>query len=156
MIEDVVRPAGPYRLHLMTYGRPFETPLPGGGVGEAWQRSDGHVVLRAPDAERLELLRFVLALDADTTEFGSRFRRDPLLSAANKGDNTGPSILGDILGGNQGTDDFIAAVHRNDHTRVISRVPPVTTMKNPATAQVMTASVVSQPAMSCQAGSVNR
>ena len=79
MIEDVVRPAGPYRLHLMTYGRPFETPLPGGGLGQAWQRSDGHVVLRAPDEERLELLRFVLALDADTTEFGRRFRHDPLL-----------------------------------------------------------------------------
>jgi 3-methyladenine DNA glycosylase/8-oxoguanine DNA glycosylase len=41
VIEDVVRPAGPYRLHLMTYGRPFETPLPGGGVGQASQRSDG-------------------------------------------------------------------------------------------------------------------
>ena len=39
MIEDVVRPAGPYRLHLMTYGRPFETPLPGGGQGRAWQRT---------------------------------------------------------------------------------------------------------------------
>ena len=79
MIEDVVRPAGPYRLHLMTYGRPFETPLPGGGVGHARQRADGHVVLRAPDEERLALLRFVLALDADTTEFGRRFRDDPLL-----------------------------------------------------------------------------
>ena len=43
VIEDVVRPGGPYRLHLMTYGRPFETPLPGGGRGQAWQRSDGHV-----------------------------------------------------------------------------------------------------------------
>ena len=79
MIEDVVRPRGPYRLHLMTYGRPFETPLPGGGRGQAWQRADGHVLLRAPDEERLELLRFVLALDADTTEFASRFRHDPLL-----------------------------------------------------------------------------
>ncbi len=79
MIEDVVRPRGPYRLRLMTYGRPFETPLPGGGRGQAWQRADGHVLLRAPDEERLELLRFVLALDADTTEFASRFRHDPLL-----------------------------------------------------------------------------
>ena len=79
MIEDVVRPAGPYRLHLMTHGRPFETPLPGGGHGRAWQRSDGHVRCAAPDEERLELLRFCLALDADTTEFGRRFRQDPLL-----------------------------------------------------------------------------
>ena len=43
VIEDVVRPSGPYRLHLMTYGRPYETPLPGGGRGQAWQRADGHV-----------------------------------------------------------------------------------------------------------------
>jgi 3-methyladenine DNA glycosylase/8-oxoguanine DNA glycosylase len=66
----------------MTYGRPYETPLPGGGRGQAWQRSDGHVLLRAPDEERLALLRFCLALDADTTEFGRRFRHDPLLGAS--------------------------------------------------------------------------
>ena len=84
MIEDVVRPRGPYRLHLMTYRRPtFETPLPGGRRGQAWQRSDGLVVLRAPDEESLALLRFMLALDSDTTEFTQRFRHDPLL---------GPSI----------------------------------------------------------------
>ena len=88
MIEAVIRPAGPYRLHLMTYGRPFDTPLPGGGRGQAWQRSDGHVLLRAPDEERLQLLRFVLALDADTTEFGRRFRHDPLL---------GPGALRDLF-----------------------------------------------------------
>ena len=39
--------------------------------------------LRAPDEDSLTLLRFVLALDADTTPFVDRFRRDPLL---------GPSI----------------------------------------------------------------
>ena len=39
--------------------------------------------LRAPDDDGLALLRFMLALDADTTEFVERFRRDPLL---------GPSI----------------------------------------------------------------
>jgi 3-methyladenine DNA glycosylase/8-oxoguanine DNA glycosylase len=83
VIEATVKPSGPYRLHLMTYGREFETALPGGGRGQAWQRTDGHVRLRAPDEQGLELLRFVLALDADTTEFVHRFRRDPLL---------GPSI----------------------------------------------------------------
>ena len=83
MIQDVIRPSGPYRLHLMTYGRPYETALPGGGRGQAWQRADGQVLLRAPDEERLERLRFCLALDADTSEFGRRFRHDPLL---------GPSI----------------------------------------------------------------
>jgi 3-methyladenine DNA glycosylase/8-oxoguanine DNA glycosylase len=79
VIEDVVRPRGPYRLHLMTYGLPFEPALPGGGRGLAWQGTDGLVRLRAPDEERLELLRFMLALDADTSEFVARFRRDPLL-----------------------------------------------------------------------------
>ena len=79
MIEDVVRPRGPYRLHLMTYGRAYETPLPRGGTGLARQGSDGLVRLRAPDEEGLALLRFCLALDADTTEFARRFRHDPLL-----------------------------------------------------------------------------
>ena len=83
MIEDVVRPRGPYRLHLMTYGRELEQPLPGGARGQAWQRRDGLVVLRAPDEESLRLLRFCIAVDADTTEFAQRFRHDPLL---------GPSI----------------------------------------------------------------
>lgn len=83
MLDATLRPAGPYRLHLMTYGRPFQAPLPGGGLGSAWQGSDGLVRLRAPDEEGLELLRFMLALDSDTTEFARRFRHDPLL---------GPSI----------------------------------------------------------------
>ena len=68
MLEDVVRPRGPYRLGLSTYGRdPFETPMPGGRHGSAWQGADGLMRLRAPDEESLVLLRFVLALDADTT-----------------------------------------------------------------------------------------
>ncbi len=83
MIEDVVRPVGPYRLQLMTHGHRYETPLPGGGIARAHQRSDGFVQLQAPDEHGLELLRFCLALDADTTEFATRFRHDPLL---------GPSI----------------------------------------------------------------
>lgn len=83
MIEDVVRPRGPYRLHVITYGRELAQALPGGGRGQAWQRADGLVHLRAPDEDGLELLRFCLALDADTTEFSRRFLNDPLL---------GPSI----------------------------------------------------------------
>jgi 3-methyladenine DNA glycosylase/8-oxoguanine DNA glycosylase len=79
VLEDVVRPRGPYRLNLMTFGRVFETPLPGGRRGVAWQRRDGALELRAPDAESLALLRFVLAADADTTEFARRFRNDRIL-----------------------------------------------------------------------------
>jgi 3-methyladenine DNA glycosylase/8-oxoguanine DNA glycosylase len=83
VLEDVVRPRGPYRLHLMTYGRAFEPALPGGTRGLAWQGRDGLVRLRAPDEERLALLRFMLAVDDDVSEFVSRYRRDPLV---------GPSI----------------------------------------------------------------
>ena len=86
MIEALVRPTGPYRLHLMTYGKPlFTTPLPDGGTAAAWQGSDGLLRLRAPDEAGLELLRFVLAVDDDTSEFAARFRHDELL---------GPSIRG--------------------------------------------------------------
>ena len=86
MIEALVRPTGPYRLHLMTYGKPLlTTALPGGGMASAWQGHDGLLRLRAPDEAGLELLRFVLAVDDDTSEFAARFRHDDLL---------GPSIRG--------------------------------------------------------------
>ena len=86
MIDALVRPTGPYRLHLMTYGKAlFSTPLPDGGTASAWQGNDGLLRLRAPDEAGLELLRFVLAVDDDTSEFTARFRHDPLL---------GPSIRG--------------------------------------------------------------
>ena len=86
MIEALVRPCGPYRLHLMTYGKsPLTTPLPGGGTASAWQGDDGLLRLRAPDEQGLELLRFVLAVDADTSEFVARFRHDPLVGAAVRG-----------------------------------------------------------------------
>ena len=80
MIEDVVRPAGPYRLHLMTV-RPAVRDAAAGrrAAARPGSAATGTSSLRAPDEERLELLRFVLALDADTTEFGRRFRHDPLL-----------------------------------------------------------------------------
>ncbi|HET9509294.1 MAG TPA: hypothetical protein VFO81_15220 [Gaiellaceae bacterium] len=83
MIQATVRARGPYSLQLSARRRDVRTPLPAGGDGLAWQRPDGSLVLRAPDEEGLELLRFVLALEADHTEFVRRFRRDPLL---------GPSI----------------------------------------------------------------
>jgi 3-methyladenine DNA glycosylase/8-oxoguanine DNA glycosylase len=86
VLEDVVRPRGPYRLGLSTYGRALhETALPGGRHGSAWQGADGLVRLRASDEESLVLLRFVLALDADTTPFVERFRRDPLLGRSIRG-----------------------------------------------------------------------
>jgi 3-methyladenine DNA glycosylase/8-oxoguanine DNA glycosylase len=83
VIQATVRARGPYSLQLSARRRDVRTPLPSGGEGLAWQLPDGSLVLRAPDEEGLELLRFVLALEADHTEFVRRFRGDPLL---------GPSI----------------------------------------------------------------
>ena len=82
MIEAVVKPAGPYSLRLSARRDTFESPLPGGAIGVAWQRYDGAVVIRAPDEEGVALMRFLLAVDHDTTEFVRRFRHDPLLGAS--------------------------------------------------------------------------
>ena len=82
MIEAVVTPTGPYSLRLSARRDTFESMLPGGGRGMAWQRYDGSVVVRAPDEEGIALMRFQLAVDHDTTEFGRRFRHDRLLGAS--------------------------------------------------------------------------
>lgn len=79
MVADAVKPRGPYSLRLSARAESYEAPLPGGGRGEAWQRRDGVVVLRAADEDGLRLLRFMLALDHDHVEFLRRFRHDPLL-----------------------------------------------------------------------------
>ncbi|MFN0155248.1 MAG: DNA-3-methyladenine glycosylase family protein [Gaiella sp.] len=79
MLEAIVIPRGPYRLSLMTRGRMWEAPQPGGTVARAYQRRDGAVVIQAADEEGLALARFQLALDDDTSEFHARFGRDPLV-----------------------------------------------------------------------------
>lgn len=79
MLETVFRPVGPYRLSLMCRRSPWSAPLPDGGEAQAWQQSDGAVVVRAPDDAGLERARFMLALDDDTSDFHRRFARDPLL-----------------------------------------------------------------------------
>jgi 3-methyladenine DNA glycosylase/8-oxoguanine DNA glycosylase len=48
-------------------------------VATARQTLDGRLLLRVESEEGLERLRFVLAVDADHTEFLHRFARDPLL-----------------------------------------------------------------------------
>ncbi len=83
MIQATVRARGPYSLRLSARRDEFRAALPGGGEGLAWQRADGSLLLCAPDEPGLELLRFMLALDDDHTEFVHRFRNDALL---------GPSI----------------------------------------------------------------
>jgi DNA-3-methyladenine glycosylase II len=91
-LERVVRPAGPYSLALSTKHASdatrhlrdgtLTTTLRVGDrveVGSARQTVDGRVVLRAESEEGFERLRFVLAVDADHSEFLRRFARDPLL-----------------------------------------------------------------------------
>jgi AraC family transcriptional regulator of adaptative response / DNA-3-methyladenine glycosylase II len=92
VIEAAVRPRGPFSLRLSarlagdaTRSRadgPLVAALAAGGLGQAWQQPDGTVQLRASDERGLDELRFVLALDADHSEFLTRFRRDPLLGRA--------------------------------------------------------------------------
>jgi AraC family transcriptional regulator, regulatory protein of adaptative response / DNA-3-methyladenine glycosylase II len=78
--EAVVRPAGLYRLSLITRGERWRAPVRADGAeAVAWQRSDGAVVIDAPDEDAIERARFMLALDDDTTEFHRRFARDPLV-----------------------------------------------------------------------------
>jgi 3-methyladenine DNA glycosylase/8-oxoguanine DNA glycosylase len=48
-------------------------------LGRAFQRHDGAVVLHAESEEGIDRLRFVLAVDADHSEFLRRFRTDELI-----------------------------------------------------------------------------
>lgn len=84
LVEDAVRPRGPYSLRLTAGADVPAVELPGGERGTAAQRPDGLVRLRATSEEALARLRFVLALDDDHSEFVRRFRRDALL---------GPTVL---------------------------------------------------------------
>jgi 3-methyladenine DNA glycosylase/8-oxoguanine DNA glycosylase len=91
--EQVVRPTGPYSLLLCTRhatdatrsvrdGMLGTTVLVEGGrpeLARAFHRYDGSVVLQGESEEGIERLRFVLAVDADHSEFLRRFRDDPLI-----------------------------------------------------------------------------
>jgi 3-methyladenine DNA glycosylase/8-oxoguanine DNA glycosylase len=84
VLEDVVTPAGPYRLRLMCRSGSWSGPLADGTTASAWQRPDGRVVVRATTAAGLDRARFMLALADDTTGFHRRFDRDPLLGTASR------------------------------------------------------------------------
>jgi 3-methyladenine DNA glycosylase/8-oxoguanine DNA glycosylase len=94
-LERVVRPSGPYTLALCTRHASDATRRLRDGtltttlrvgdrveLGSASQTVDGRLVLRAESEDGIERLRFVLALDADHTEFLHRFARDPLIGEA--------------------------------------------------------------------------
>jgi 3-methyladenine DNA glycosylase/8-oxoguanine DNA glycosylase len=95
--ERVLRPAGPFSLALSTKHASDATRRLRDGVltttvrlgervevGSAEQTVDGRVVLRAQSDEGFERLRFLIALDADHTEFLRRFARDPLIGEATR------------------------------------------------------------------------
>ena len=94
MISAAVRPRGPYSLRASTRHAGDATrvlvdgvliaALAGGGAGRAWQQPNGTVQLRAPSDAGIDKLRFMLALDADHTEFLRRFARDPLIGPATR------------------------------------------------------------------------
>jgi len=88
VLEVELRPRGPYSLALtarLAYDatRSFlDGVLTCAFEDEivcAWQRSNGAIVARAETSAGIERLSFVLALDADHSEFLRRFRNDPLL-----------------------------------------------------------------------------
>jgi 3-methyladenine DNA glycosylase/8-oxoguanine DNA glycosylase len=92
--EVVVTPRGPYSLALTARfagdaTRSFrERNLvaclrvgDGIEVASAYQRPEGTIVITAACDEAVERVRWVLALDADHSEFLRRFRGDPLLGA---------------------------------------------------------------------------
>jgi 3-methyladenine DNA glycosylase/8-oxoguanine DNA glycosylase len=93
--ERVLRPAGPFSLALSTRHASDATRRLRDGVltttlrlgerievGSAEQTVDGRVVLRAQSDEGFDRLRFLIALDADHSEFLRRFARDPLIGEA--------------------------------------------------------------------------
>src|SRR3954468_15904612 len=79
MVEDVVPPAGPYRLRLMCRSGSWSGPFEDGSTATEFQCSDGRVVVRAATEAALGRARFMLALADDTAAFHARFDRDPLL-----------------------------------------------------------------------------
>jgi 3-methyladenine DNA glycosylase/8-oxoguanine DNA glycosylase len=94
-LERVVRPAGPFSLALCTKHASDATRHVRDGtltttlrlgdrveVGSARQTLDGRVVLCADSEDGLDRLRFVLAVDADHSEFLRRFARDPMIGEA--------------------------------------------------------------------------
>jgi 3-methyladenine DNA glycosylase/8-oxoguanine DNA glycosylase len=96
-IERVVRPAGPYSLALCIRHAGDATRRVRDGtlttalrvadrveLAAARQLVDGRVVLRAESDEGLDRLRFVLAIDADHSDFLRRFGSDPMIGKATR------------------------------------------------------------------------
>jgi 3-methyladenine DNA glycosylase/8-oxoguanine DNA glycosylase len=94
MVEDLVRPRGPFSLRVSARRAGDQTRRFDGRVlvclfeldgrverAACWQETDGAVAFRALSEEGLERLRAVLPLEADHSEFLERFKDDRLLRA---------------------------------------------------------------------------
>jgi 3-methyladenine DNA glycosylase/8-oxoguanine DNA glycosylase len=88
VLEVELRPRGPYSLALTARSAYDATRsfLDGvltcaleGEIVHAWQLPSGSVMARAESEAAIERLRFILAIDADHSEFLRRFADDPLL-----------------------------------------------------------------------------
>jgi 3-methyladenine DNA glycosylase/8-oxoguanine DNA glycosylase len=92
MVEDLVRPQGPFSLRLSGRRSGDQTRRFDGRVlvclfevdgrlerAACWQQTDGAVAIRALSEGGLERLRAVLPLEADHSEFLERFKDDHLL-----------------------------------------------------------------------------
>jgi DNA-3-methyladenine glycosylase II len=79
VVETILTPRGPYDLRRMRRDGLWRAALPGSEEAVAWQRHDGRVVVRAGSDQGLDRARFMLAVDADHSEFSRRFARDRLL-----------------------------------------------------------------------------
>ena len=97
MVEDVVRPSGPYSLRLSgRFGTDATRSMRDGVLtatipcaagleqARAWQRPDGAVCIQAAGEESLVRMRFILAVNDDHSEFLRRFADDPLVGRATR------------------------------------------------------------------------
>jgi len=97
VVDDVVRPSGPYSLRLSARHGSDATRVVRDGVltatipcdgvlqqARAWQRPDGAVCIQAASEESLGRMRFILAVDDDHGEFLRRFADDPLVGRATR------------------------------------------------------------------------
>lgn len=82
MVDAVLRAAGPYSLRLTAGTATWHARLADGRWASAQQLPDGRIVVRASCDLAVEEVRFMLALDDDTSEFHRRHERDPLIGPA--------------------------------------------------------------------------
>jgi 3-methyladenine DNA glycosylase/8-oxoguanine DNA glycosylase len=94
MVEDLVRPRGPFSLRVSARRAGDQTRRFDGRVlvclfeldgrlerAACWQETGGEIAFRALSEEGLERVRAVLPLEADHSEFLERFKDDRLLRA---------------------------------------------------------------------------